>query len=155
MIVKRAERTGVKMSIIFISYFCCAAVYLQAMENSGAFPPLPSLKAPVHARSPLRSAVIAGNEPLVRKLLSTGAAEVDEVDAEQRTALHVMLAGSDTPRTQRMVRVLLEHKASVDRADCYGIMPLDYAHLQSFAIHTLLFDWVERQSREQAPDQLL
>jgi ankyrin repeat protein len=149
MILKITKKVMVKVDLVFISCFCFATVSLQAMENSGAVAaPLPSLQAPVHARSPLRSAVIAGNAPLVRELLATGAAEVNEVDAQKRTALHIMLAGSDTPRTQKMVRVLLESKASVEYPDSYGIKPIDYVAFQGFVIQTLFFNLLRKEGGE-------
>lgn len=148
MIVKIAKKVTVKIGLVFVGCYCFAVGTLHAMEKECAIKPLPSLYAQVHARSPLRSAVIAGNEPAVRDLLSRDSAQVNEIDAQCRTALHVMLAGSDTPRTQKMVRLLLEYKASVECPDNYGMRPIDYVPLQGFGMQTLFFNMLRKEGAE-------
>jgi ankyrin repeat protein len=88
--------------------------------------------APVDQRLPddttaLMLACALGHADVAEALAEAGA-DINAVDAQGRTALHVAaqycFAHSDSLRARRLLDVLLQRGAELDRADCEGMPPL-------------------------------
>ncbi|KAK4097361.1 ankyrin [Parathielavia hyrcaniae] len=73
--------------------------------------------------SPLISAILAGNEPIMRLLVQQNPQTVHETDKQGATALHQAARGCSSP----VVEFLLENGASITVKDCDGLTPLDWA----------------------------
>lgn len=129
---------AIKYYFFVCSFLCGMSVY--AMERGAG-----QATGQDCELSPYWQAVRAGNVQSVERLLLCGQASVDDEDAEKRTALHIAMAGSDTQRSMSMVRLLLRHRANVERADCYGIVPLDYVNFKSFCVQTVIYNWMQKE----------
>jgi ankyrin repeat protein len=88
--------------------------------------------APVDQRLPddttaLMLACALGHADVAEALAEAGA-DINAVDVQGRTALHVAaqycFAHSDSLRARRLLDVLLQRGAELDRADCEGMPPL-------------------------------
>jgi ankyrin repeat protein len=73
--------------------------------------------------SPLISAILTGNEPIVRLLVQQNPHAVHETDKQGATAFHHAARGGSSP----VVDFLLENGASITAKDCDGLAPLDWA----------------------------